>query len=103
MMIYIDADACPVTRIAENIARKHFVRRLHSKACHDMVIRCSLVHRQLLPTIRQREHAHLLVKPLLINAVLTFHFPVMPRCCDSNTVVFNPHLHQSLLKQCFVL
>ncbi len=25
MMIYIDADACPVTRIAENIARRHSI------------------------------------------------------------------------------
>ena len=68
-----------------------------------MVVGGPLVRRQLLPTILQRVHAHVLVKSQLINAVLAFYLPIVPWCCDPNTMVFNAHFYQSFLKQRFML
>ena len=82
---------------------KHLIRRPHPKTCHDVVVGGALVRHQLLPTIFQRVHAHVLVKSQLINTMLAFHLPVMPRRCNPNAVILNPHLHQCFLKQRFVL
>lgn len=75
---------------------KHLVGRLHSEARHHMVVRCSLVYCQLLSAVLQREYAHVLVEPLLINAMLAFYLPVMPRCCDPITK-FRPCRSQNVI------
>jgi len=57
----------------------------------------------LLAPVCQRVHPHLAIKALLVGAVLALYFPIVPRRSDSDPMVFNAHLHQCFLKQCFVL
>ena len=67
----------------------------------NAVVRPFLVDRQLFAAILQRKEAEMVIESHLIDPVLTFHFAVMTRCCNLDSLVFNAHLLQALLKQGF--
>ena len=69
----------------------------------DVVVGFLLVDRQLLSTILQAEHPQTLVEPLLVDAVLALHLPIVAGRSDADAVVEDVILFQLDLKQALVV